>query len=156
MPKIRTHGEGTVAEFPGSKGPDTKYRARKRIILPDGTRMRIQAYGPDPKVARKALDEKIERAMRTHPEASTITVKQHVAKLLTQRKAQGRKKSTIQTHAQAYNNHIHPAIGKKPFADVILEDVQAIQNELVLAGNYRTAELAMLVLKSSYALAKKL
>jgi integrase len=155
MPKVRTHGEGTVAEWVSSKSPNTKYRARKRISLPDGKQKRINAYGPTPKAALTALDAKVERAMLQHPEASTITVKQLVAKLLTQRKAQGRKRSTIQTYAQAYNNHINPAIGSKPFASVTLEDVQEIQNELVLAGKYRTAELAMLVLKSSYALAKK-
>ena len=53
-------------------------------------------------------------------------------------------------------NHLILAIGDMQVAQIKLRDLQAVQYALVGAGKYRTAEMAVLILKSSYEYAAKM
>jgi integrase len=142
--------------FPGSKSDATKYRDRDSVTAPDGTKRDIQGYGRTKAEATAEFERKAAVFLARHPAAQTITFEQLAAKWLTHKKMQGRKRRTISSYADVLRNHLIPALGETPVARISLQDLQAVQYALVAAGKHRTAEMAVLILKSSYDYAAKL
>lgn len=142
--------------YSGSKSPNTKYRDRDTVTAPDGTKKDVQGYGRTKTEATAEFERKAEVFMAQYPAAKTITFEQLAAKWLTHKKMQGRKRRTISSYADVLRNHLIPAIGETPVSHIRLQDLQAIQYALVSAGKYRTAELAVLILKSSFEYAAKM
>jgi integrase len=149
VPKLAV--KSTARIWKQAPSPRQKYRDRKRVQLPDGTRKEVFGYGPTRQAATRDLYSKIERLTAQHSSSSSITMTQLVARLLRhKRTVKGRKRKTIYNDADLFNRHIRPHIGSTPIVDVTLEDLQAIQYRLVAAKKYRTAELATILLKSMY------
>jgi integrase len=142
--------------FPGSRSPSTKYRDRDAVTAPDGTKKDVQGYGRTKAEATAEFERKAEVFMAQHPAAKTITFAQLAAKWLTHKKMQGRKRRTISSYADVLRNHLIPALGEMSISHIRLQDLQAVQYTLVSAGKYRTAEMAVLILKSSYEYAAKM
>lgn len=142
--------------YSGSKSLNTKYRDRETVTAPDGTKKDVQGYGRTKAEATTDFERKAETFMAQHPAAKTITFEQLAAKWLTHKKMQGRKRRTISSYADVLRNHLIPAIGETPISHIKLRDLQAVQYALVSAGKYRTAEIAVLILKSAYEYAAKM
>src|SRR5690625_6845545 len=70
--KSRRHGEGTVKEWPQSKGPETRYRASILIKLPDGGNRRVYGYGRTAQAALRARKEKVAQAIASHQPGSDL------------------------------------------------------------------------------------
>lgn len=150
----RAHGEGDVGLYPGSKGPNTKYRARKWIKLPDGTRKRVEKYGPNRKAALLARDKAIQELMQNVPTATTTTFYQTVAEMFTA-KERTWKRSTLNTYAQQTRLHILPVLKDKPITEIEVDDIKDIQDRLVDEGKHRTAQITRTVLSHTFQFAIK-
>lgn len=147
--------KSTAKLWAQSTGPNTKYRDRKRVPLPDGTKKDVVGYGPTKQAATDDLYRKADALMLEHPSASTITVRQLFAEFLQHKKSvKGRKGKTIFDDAGLFARHLAPLADKQVSA-VTLTDMQRIQVGLVSASKYRTAELATILLKSLFRFASK-
>ncbi len=150
--------KSTAKLWPQSKGPNTKYRDRQRITLPDGTKRDLAGYGPTKQAATEDLCHKAEGLERAHAPASpeTITVTALFAEFVQhKRSVKGNKAKTTFNDLKDYRLHIGPAIGDKMVGEVVLGELVAIQHGLVSGGKYRTAELVTISLKSFWSYAAK-
>lgn len=148
--------KSTAILWKQSKGPSTKYRDRKRVELPDGTKRDMVGYGPTKQAATDDLYRKAAALAADHPNAATITVTQLFAEFLQHKKSvKGRKGKTIFDDAGMFKRHLAPALGDKQVSQVSLSDLQQIQVKLVATGKYRTAELATILVKSLFRFAAK-
>ena len=147
--------KSTAKLFVGSKSPNTKYRDRDTVTAPDGTTKDIQGYGRTKDDATAAFIRKAEAFIAERPSVKTITFAQLIEKYLVLKEMQGKKRKTISDYRRLYTTHL-TELADKPISHITLEDVQAIQYRLVGEGKYRTAELVVLLVKSSYRYAKRL
>ena len=97
MAKKRSHGEGTVILWKAAYSLDTKYRARRNIVLPSGKKKEVYGYGSTAKLAVHDRESKIKIAMASAPSYETITVMQLTAKWLTHKSKQQRKRCLLYT-----------------------------------------------------------
>jgi len=131
--KVRRHGEGTVSEWAKSKSPATKYQASIRVQLPDGTKKRITAYGPTPKVALEKRKQKVEEAFNRHKAGSDYTVREYALKWLQHVKDHGgpnqagASDSTLADYAKTLNLHILPTLGDRSLTEITPTDVKDLQ-----------------------------
>lgn len=154
MPR-RSPGEGTVTEW-GKRGPNSAYRARITITLPTGKRKTIYGYGPTAKAAIAERSRKVKEAKTCNPSGQTMTVDEVFARLMTAKKVGGRKRKTLHENISNYRRHVQPRFGHERIKDVRLEQLQAIQADLVRDGKYRTAELVTILLKEIWRHAMKI
>ena len=146
----RRPGQISVAKWSQSKSPNTRYRARQTIRLPDGTSRRIEVYGRRQRDAIEKCQAKAREVAQRAASANTVTVDQLFARLATEKKSLGRKAKTLHNLLGDYRRHIQPHIGSTPIAEITFEQLQAIQHRLTRQGKYRTAHLVTDILKSSY------
>lgn len=131
--KIRRHGEGTVKEWPQSKGPETRYRASILATLPDGTRRRIYGYGRTAQAALRARKEKVEQAMASHQPGSDLTLNDYALKWLQHVKDHGgpsqagASDSTLADYAKTLRLHVLPILGERTLAEITPADVKDLQ-----------------------------
>ena len=156
MTKKRSYGEGTVLEWSGARSPDTKFRARRRVLLPTGKKKEVYGYGSTARKAVQDREAKIKVAITKAPSLKTITVRQLMAKWLTHKSKQQRKRSTLKTYSNFIRVHINPYIGDHEVSKVVPEDIQTIQYRLIDRGNYRTAQQVLMVTKCAFDYAQKL
>lgn len=98
-------GKGTVQAWGTSKSPNTRYRAKLPVILPDGKKRTIYGYGLTKTAASRDLDGKVQLTLKKHPSASTLTFHQAFAKLLEAKKMGGKKQKTLAERRRP----LHPA-----------------------------------------------
>ena len=147
--------KSTAKSFKNPASVGTKYRERMVVTAPDGSKKDIQGYGRTKDEATAAFRVKAEAFIAAHPSVQTMTFAQLIDKYLELKRLQGRKRKTLSDYRRIYNSHL-AELGGKPISHITLADVQAIQHRLVGAGKYRMAELAMLLVRSSYRYAQKL
>lgn len=129
--KVRRHGEGTVSEWAKSKSPATKYQASIRATLPDGTRKRITAYGPTPKIALAKRKQKVQEALSRHKASHQLTLAEYAATWLQTIKDHKRKASTIADYAQVLTDYVLPTLGQHTLASVTTEMIEELQSDLI-------------------------
>lgn len=156
MTKRRSHGEGTVLEWKAAYSPDTKYRARRNIVLPTGKKKEVYGYGRTAKIAVQDREARIKEAMQKAPSIKTMTVMQMMAKWLTHKSKQQRKRSTIRSYANLIKRYINPSLGTMQIAEVTPEHIQDLQYNLIDQGLYRTAQQVLMLNKCSFEYARKL
>lgn len=149
-------GKGTVHLWGASKSPNTKYRAKLPVTLPDGKKKTVYGYGPNKTAAHRDLDAKVAHALARHPSSETLTFHQALVKLLEAKKMGGKKQKTLFNDADLYKRHVQGDVGDKPLAEISLEDLQTIQYRLIQRGKYRTVELVTILLKQVFKHAVKL
>lgn len=149
MPKQRSDGEGSVALWPLSKTPETRYYARRRVVAPDGTAKRITAYGRTMPAAIKAREVKVEAFLSSHPEGGTITLKQAAARWLSH-KQHTIKSSTVHDYAKTLRLHVLPYIGERRLDELTLLDLQDCLSVAASEGKLNAADKARKVLKMIY------
>lgn len=144
--------KSTAKEWAGSKRAAQKFRDRKVITLPDGTKREFFGYGHSKTAAAQDLYAKIQaEEHRLTTLASVDTITQVMAKLARhKRSVRGRKRKTIYNDLELFKLHVQPTIGRIPITDVKLHDLEQIQTRLTGEGKYRTAEMATILLKSLY------
>lgn len=144
--------KSTAREWPGAVRREQRYRDRKRIALPDGTKIDIVGYGPTKMAATQALYERAAEAIAERSaQAAVKSVTQVVAALVThKRRVRGRKRKTIHNDLDLYRRHVQPHIGNKAITAVTLADLEDIQTRLTTDGKWRTAELVTIQLRSIY------
>ncbi len=152
----RTKGEGSVSIWKGATSPGQKFRARRTIELPNGTKKVVYGYGRNKTeaIADRKLREQIE--INKVPIAETITVAQLMTKWLHSKKVQSLKAKSLHDYALQLRVHIKPVIGDKLVTEVTFEDLQAIQFGLVAEGKMRTAQVVTIRLKTMWKYAMKL
>ena len=156
MTKKRSYGEGTVLEWSGAHSPDSKFRARRKVLLPNGKKKEVYGYG---RTARKAVQDREAKAkvvLAKAPSPKTMTVRQLMAKWLTNKSKQQRKRSTLKSYGNIIRVHINPYIGDKEIFKVVPEDIQTIQYGIIDSGKYRTAQQVLMVTKCAFDYARKL
>lgn len=156
MTKKRSYGEGTVLEWSGAHSPDTKFRARRKVLLPTGKKKEVYGYGSTARKAVQDREAKVKVAMAKAPSSKTMTVRQLMAKWLTHKSKQQRKRSTLKTYGNFIRVHINPYIGDVEISRVVPEDIQTIQYRLIDRGKYRTAQQVLMVTKCAFDYARKL
>ena len=156
MTRKRSHGEGTVLEWKAAYSLDTKYRARRNIVLPTGKKKEVYGYGRTAKLAVQDREARIEIAMAKAPSIETMTVSQLMAKWLTNKSKQQRKRSTIKSYANLIKRYINPTFGEMQIAEVTPEDIQNLQYTLIDNGLYRTAQQVLMLNKTSFEYARKM
>jgi integrase len=149
MPKQRADGEGEVAFFKGSKGPDTTYRARRRVTAPDGTKKRVVAYGRTKTIAIANREAEVKVFMAEHPSGGLLTVKQFAAKWLSH-KQHSVTSSTMHDYAKTLRLHIIPHIGDKPFSTLSALEIQEAVSATAAQGKLNAADKARKVMKMLY------
>ena len=146
--------KSTARPWAQSKGPATRYRDRKRVTLPDGTRKELYGYGPTRDAATADLLAKVDAAAKEHSAAGSVTVRELFAEFVQHKRAvRGNKAKTTFNDLKDFRLHVAPAVGDKPVTRVTLNDLQGIQTGLAAAGKYRTAELVTVLLKSFWSYA---
>src|SRR5680860_813602 len=101
---MNKHVKSTAKVWKQAPGPRQKYRDRKRVQLPDGTRKEVFGYGPTMRAATQELYAKIEQLIVHHSSVDTITMTQLIARLLRhKRTVKGRKRKTIYNDADLFN-----------------------------------------------------
>ena len=143
-------GQVTVTKWKHARADGTNYRARKTVILPDGTSKRIYAYGRTKTEAVTNCERKAELERDARASARTITVAQLLAEWITTRKRIGRKPKSINDYTRLARVHIIPALGDRPITEVDLDDVQDLIYDLAEQGQHRTGELVAFIIGSSY------
>ncbi len=143
-------GQITVARWKHARSEGTTYRARQSLLLPDGTRKRIYAYGRTRAEAVEGCERKAQLERAAHAGANTITLEQLLAEWVTSRERIGRKPKSISDYIRLIRTHIIPALGDRPITRVDLEDVQDLVYQLAGEGKYRTGELIAFIIGSSY------
>jgi|SRR5690625_4150085 len=134
--KVRRHGEGTVKEWPQSKGPDTRYRASILATLPDGSRRRIYGYGPTAQAALRARREKVAQAMARHTPGSDLKLGDYATKWLQHVKDHGGPKqagasdSTLADYAKTLNLYVLPFFGDRTLEEITPTDVKDLQKHV--------------------------
>lgn len=148
--------KSTAKRWKQAPTPNQKYRDRKRITLPTGTKRDVVGYGPTKKAATQDLYEKIQRLELENPSGGTITMTQLMARVLRHKKVvKGRKRRTLHADAYTYRKHIKPHIGQASITTVTLDDLRGIQQRIVSRKKYRTAELVTILLKNMFSFAVK-
>lgn len=148
--------KSTAKLWKQSKSPNTKYRDRKRVTLPDGTNTEKFGYGPTRNAATTDLYAKVDAALKVNQQADTITVTHLFAEFLQhKRSVKGSKTLTIHSDLGTFARHIQPLIGDKPVSQLTLGDLEGVQYRLTQTGRWRTAELATILLKSLLSYAAK-
>lgn len=131
--KSRRHGEGTVKEWPQSKGPETRYRASILIKLPDGGNRRVYGYGRTAQAALRARKEKVAQAIASHQPGSDLTLSDYALKWLQHVKVHGgpsqagASDSTLADYAKTLRLHVLPILGDRALADITPADVKDLQ-----------------------------
>ncbi len=156
MTKKRSYGEGTVLEWSGAHSPDTKFRARRRVLLPNGKRKEVYGYGSTARKAVQDREAKVKVAIAKSPSPVTMTVRQLTAKWLTHKSKQQWKRSTLKNYAFLIRHHINPYIGDLEVSKVVPEDIQTIQYRNIDRGCYRTAQQVLTLLRAAFEYARKL
>lgn len=156
MTKKRTYGEGTVYEWKHAYSADTKFRARRRIVLVDGKKKEVYGYGRTARIAVQDREARIKVEMAKTPKPESMTVAQLMAKYLTHKSVRQCKQATIRNYAQNIRVHINPYIGEMEISKVTPEDVEDIQHQIIGAGKFRTAQQVLMVIKGAFEYARKL
>lgn len=138
-----------ATRWAGAKSPAQAFRDREWVELPDGQRKRVAGYGKTRQEATDNMHASIERELAKYRRGADATVNTAMASLLRhKRTVKGIKRKTHYNDLTLYRLHIGSTIGKHRLIDVTLEDLRGIQERLVEAGKYRTAELATILLRS--------
>ena len=135
-PKIRKHGEGTVGPYKSSKGPQTASRARITISFPDGTKHRVETYGPTDQAALRARKRKIDELIASYKPGEQRTLSEYAAVWLQHVKdhggpnQSGASDSTIADYAKTLRLHILPTLGDHTLHQITPGDVKSLQKAI--------------------------
>lgn len=138
-----------ATRWAGARSPEQTFRDREWIQLPDGTRKRVAGYGRTRQAATDAMHDSIEREFARFRQGTDALVNTAMASLLRhKRTVKAVKRKTLHNDITLYRRHIEPSIGRKRLTAVTLEDLRALQSNLVDGKKYRTAELVTILLRS--------
>ena len=139
--------KSTARAWKSAPGPNQAFRDNETIRI-NVQPVRVWGYGPTKAKATTDLRRNVTQRLAAAAVDASPSVTTVFAQMLRfKRIIKGRKQGTIHGYLDLYKRHIRPHFGEITLELVGLEELQGIRSRLTTAGNWRTAEMATIMLK---------